>query len=266
MKNIKNKVIIISGDSSGIGLELVNILKKDNIVYGLSRRNISSNDYTHFAIDILDSDKLNDTIDNIYKKEGRIDLVISCSGTGISGAIETTPNEDIKYQLDVNFLGTVNLDKAVLPYLRKDRNGRIVHISSVAAIAPIPFQSFYSASKAAINNYSLALANEVRPFNIKVITVMPGDVKTNFTSNRKKIEDTNNLYEDRVNRSVSKMEKDEQNGQSPIYIAKKIINIINKKNPKNLYTLSFSYKFLAFLIKILPTNLVNKILYRMYAK
>ena len=213
------KVIIVVGDSSGIGKDIANLLCKDNLVYGVSRREIESS-YTHYIGDVTDGNRINEIVKEIYSKHNSIDLVIVASGMGVSGATELIDNKDINAQIDINLKGVINVDKAVIPYMREAKNGKIVHISSVAAIAPIPFQSLYSASKAALNNYSLALNNELKPFNIKVITVMPGDTKTGFTSARKKTEDVDNIYNGRVERSVSKMEKDETNGASSIKVAK----------------------------------------------
>ena len=84
-----------------------------------------------------------------YKK-----IVIVTGGS--SGAVEFTSTDQAKAQFDVNFFGTVNVNKAVLPFMRHQGNGHIINISSVAAVAHIPFQTFYSASKAAISSYSYA--------------------------------------------------------------------------------------------------------------
>lgn len=81
----------------------------------------------------------------------------------------------------MNFFVTVNVNKAVLPYMREAEKGHIINISSVAAVAHIPFQTFYSASKAAISSYSCALDNEVKPYGIQVTAVKPGDIHTGFT-------------------------------------------------------------------------------------
>ena len=113
--------------------------------------------------------------------------MINNAGFGISGAIEFTPIEQAKRQLDVNFFGMVNMNHAVIPVMRKQGFGRIVNLSSVAGAIAIPFQAFYSASKAAINSYTMALANEIKPFGVTVCCVQPGDIQTGFTAARQKI-------------------------------------------------------------------------------
>ena len=100
--------------------------------------------------------------DEVLAREGRIDLLVNCAGMGISGAMEFTPDADARRLMEVNVLGVSNALCAVLPAMRAQRSGRIVNISSVAAVAPIPFQAWYSASKAAVNALTMAAANEVR--------------------------------------------------------------------------------------------------------
>jgi len=261
MKN----VVVITGDSSGMGADLAKMFSSNSIVYGISRRPLNS-DYKHYQADVLDYDKLKEIIDEIYNTEGHIDILIASSGLGVAGAVELMDIKDINYQLNVNFNGVINIDKAVIPYMRNKKSGKIIHVSSVAAVAPMPFQAMYSASKAAINSYSMALANELKPFGITVTSVMPGDTLSGFTSARKKVFDENSLYDGRVERSITKMENDELQGTPSIKVSTKIYKIIMKKKPKVLYTIGASYKFLVFLMKILPSNFVNKILYKIYAK
>lgn len=115
------------------------------------------------------------------------------AGFGISGAVEFTELAEAKKQFDVNFFGCFICSKNVIKYMRLQGGGRIVNLSSLAAPLAIPFQAFYSASKAAVNSLTLALANEVRPFNIKVCAVMPGDVKTGLPRQERKIPPVTNF-------------------------------------------------------------------------
>lgn len=135
---------------------------------------------------MTDEDAVNAAVQQVIQKETKIDAVINCAGFGISGAVEFTSMEQAKAQFDVNFFGTVTVNKAVLPFMRHQGKGHIVNISSVAAVAHIPFQTFYSASKAAVSSYSYALANEVKPYGIHVTVVELGDICTGFTKARQK--------------------------------------------------------------------------------
>ena len=150
--------------------------------------------------------------EEILQREDHIDVLINNAGFGISGAVEFTTTEDAQHQLDVNFFGMVRMNRQVLPVMRRQCYGRIVNLSSVAGAIPIPFQTYYSASKAAINSYTMALANEVKPFGIQVCCVQPGDIRTGFTAAREKNPEGDDIYGGRIARSVAGMERDEQNG------------------------------------------------------
>lgn len=254
-----NKVIVITGASAGIGRATALMLQEQgNIVYNLSRR--ETLDFKYIKTDITKIDEIKVAIETINKNEGRIDVLINNAGMGISGAIENTDLDDVNRLFAVNFFGAFNVTKEVLPIMRKQQSGTIINISSAASKFPLPFQSFYSASKAAISSFSDALRLELKPFNIKVSAIMPGDVKTEFTNSRVKNKSDDPVYAARIDKSVSMMEKDEQNGMLPTEIAKKIIRTINKKNPPPYVTPGFKYAFLVFLTRFLPYRVVLSLL------
>lgn len=262
-----SKTAIVTGGSSGIGLQTALSLHQDHgyDVYLLSRHEFEMEGLHHFCCDVSDEEEVRKTVEQIIREAGRLDLVVNCAGMGISGALEFTERQQARNLFDVNFFGTVNVNKACIPYLRETK-GRIINISSVAAIVPIPFQSFYSASKAAINSYSLALANELKPFGISVCAVMPGDTATGFTAARKKSDEGDDLYSGRISRSVSRMEKDELNGTDSAISGKTIASLAASRHLPPLYTIGFSYKLVNILIRILPVSLSQKLIYRLYAK
>lgn len=264
---MERKVVIITGASSGIGKETAIILaQKGCAVFDFSRRDISVENINHIKVDVTDEENVKKAVSVVFEKENRIDIVINCAGYGISGAVEFTETKDAQRQFNVNFFGTVNVNKAVIPYMRKQRCGRIVNISSVAAVAHIPFQTYYSASKAALESYTNALANEVRPFGISVTAVAPGDICTDFTKARQKSFDGDDIYEGRISRSVSSMEKDEEKGMSSEKAAEYIVKIALRKNVKPVYAIGLQYKFLSVLCKIFPCSFRNRIVGMLYAK
>ena len=205
---MNKKVAIVTGASSGIGRYTAAALNKSGCtVYDLSRRNVPADGIIHIKCDVTNEADIKSAVEQIVNKHKKIDIVINCAGFGISGAVEFTKTEDAKSQFDVNFFGMVNINKAVLPIMRENGGGRIVNISSVAAVAHIPFQTYYSASKAAIESYTCALANEVKPYHITVTAVQPGDICTEFTKARQKSFDGDDIYGGRIARSVAGMER-----------------------------------------------------------
>ena len=182
-----NKTAIVTGGTSGIGKAAALALKKDGwTVYELSRRLTGTEGINHITADITDESGVAAAVEQVVSAEGHIDLVVNNAGFGISGAVEFTDTEDAKRLFDTDFFGMVRINRLIIPIMRKQGGGKIINISSVAAPIPIPFQTYYSAAKAAVNSYTMALANEVRPFKIGVCAVQPGDIKTGFTSARQK--------------------------------------------------------------------------------
>ena len=133
------------------------------------------------------------------------------------------------------------------------------------APAAIPFQAYYSATKAAINAWTAALANEVRPYGITVTAIQPGDIKTGFTAAREKSIAGDEAYGGRISKSVAKMEHDEQNGMDPGVAGAYIAKIALKDKPKPVYTIGFSYKAICVLLKLLPCRLSNWLIGKLYA-
>lgn len=259
-------IAVVTGGSSGIGLWTARSLRDRGMtVYVISRRPFQEKGLHHICADVSDERQSSAAVEEILKKEGDIDVLVNCAGFGISGAVEFTRLEDAKKQFDVNFFGTVNMTRAALPHMRKRGNGRIVNISSVAAPAAIPFQAYYSAAKAAINAWTAALANEVRPYGVTVTAVQPGDISTGFTAAREKSVAGDKEYQGRVSKSVEKMEHDEQNGMKPQTAGAYVAKVAMKKHPKPVYTIGFSYKAICVLLKLLPCRFANWMIGKLYA-
>lgn len=218
----------------------------------------------HVTCDVCSEESTKAAIAEVLKQTETIDVVISNAGFGISGAVEFTEMKEAERQMDVNFMGAVRFTQAVLPQLRKQGFGRIIYTSSVAAQLPVPYQAFYSASKAAINAMALALANEVKDFGISVSVMMPGDVSTGFTDARAKSTKGEEVYTG-ANKAITTMERDERGGMSPRQMAALFWHIATCKSPRPQYVGGFSYRVLCLLDRILPKRLVNWIEYKVYS-
>lgn len=262
-----NKIALVTGGSSGIGRCTATALKNKGCkVYEFSRRDIPNEGIIHISADVTDENAVKSAVESIINADGKIDILINCAGFGISGAVEFTEEKEARKQFDVNFFGTVNVTRSVLPFMREKKSGRIVNVSSVAAVAHIPFQTYYSASKAAIESYTCCLANEVRPFGITVTAVQPGDIATEFTAAREKSFAGDDIYGGRIGRSVAGMEKDEEKGMSPEKAGEYIAKIALKKKVKPAYAIGMTYKLLAVLCKVFPSSVRNYIVGILYAK
>lgn len=264
---MENKIAIVTGGSSGIGRCTAEALRDAGCtVFELSRRDFTHVGIQHMQVDVTNEAAVQNAITQIAMQHGHIDIIVNCAGFGISGAVEFTELSEAKRQFDVNFFGMVNVNKAVIPVMRQNGSGRIVNISSVAAVAHIPFQTFYSASKAAIESYSCAATNEVKPFGISITCAQPGDICTGFTAARKKNTLGDNIYGGRISRSVAGMEKDEQRGMQPQFAGRYIAKIALKKKTKPIYTVGFGYKCLSMLCKFLPCGFRGWVVGLLYAR
>jgi NAD(P)-dependent dehydrogenase (short-subunit alcohol dehydrogenase family) len=261
------KVALVTGGSSGIGLASAKALRDAGVtVYEMSRRDISVEGITHITGDVTKPSDCESAVRLVTDKEGKLDILLCCAGFGISGAVEFTDTDAAKKQLDVNFFGVVNTVKAALPIMRTQKDGRIVLISSVAGAIAIPFQTYYSVSKAAINSYACALRNEVRPYGITVCAIMPGDITTGFTAAREKSPAGDTEYGGRISRSVAKMEKDEETGMSADKAGAYIRHVCLKKHVPPTCSIGIAYKFFTMLNRLLPASFISKLVYILYAK
>lgn len=258
------RVAIVTGGSSGIGLETARALRARGVkVYALSRRPAEGE---HVCCDVADPAAASAAVAEVLRREGRVDILVNCAGMGISGAFEYTDPADAARILEVNVLGMSNVLRAVLPAMRAQRSGRVVNVSSVAAVAPIPFQAWYSASKAAVNALSMAVANEVAPWNVSVVAVMPGDTRTGFTAARRKSAAGDDVYGGRIARSVAKMERDERGGMSAAEAGRRVARIaLDRRTPPQV-SLGLTYKGCAMLAKLLPARAVRFLLRALYGE
>lgn len=259
-------VAVLTGGGSGIGRETCALLAgRGWRVYELSRRDNPAENVTHIFCDVTDPASVTAAFRKVAEKEGKLDLLVNNAGGGISGAAEFTALPEAKNLFDVNFFGVLTCVQAALPLLRASGGGRIVNLSSVAAALPIPFQAFYSASKAAINAFTLALANELRPFGVSVTALMPGDASTGFTDARRKDGRGDEIYGGRIGKSVAAMERDERGGMSAEYVAKRVVSVACRRRVKPLYGVGKKYRFFLILAKILPARLSNRIVGALYS-
>jgi NAD(P)-dependent dehydrogenase (short-subunit alcohol dehydrogenase family) len=260
------KVILITGVSSGFGKQTAELLAASgHTVYGTVR----SGEKVSFSVNYLNLhltniDTINQAVQTVFQNEGRIDVLINNAGMHTGGPVETSPIGNIRLQMDTNFLGMVNLIRKVLPIMRHQGGGTIINFSSIGGLMGLPFQSFYSASKFAIEGFSEALRMEVKQFNIKIVLINPGDFHTNNSANRRNfLAPTGNddPYKYQFEKTLAVIEKDEANGWEPVILARKIVKIVECKNPRHRYIISSFEPKLAVVLKyILPGKLFSMIL------
>ena len=263
------KVILITGASSGIGKSIGEFLhNKGCIVYGTSRNpeRITNSVFPLLALDVRNTESVQNTIQKIITLSGRLDVVINNAGVGITGPIEEIPSAEIKNNFETNFFGPIEVMKAALPQMRSQKSGLIINITSIAGYMGLPYRGIYSASKGALELISEALSMEVKPFGINITNVAPGDFATNIASGRfhaPVIKDS--AYESSYRTTLKMMNEQVDSGNNPIEVAQAIFEIIETQNPKIHYKVgSFIQKFSIVLKRILPDKVYEKILMNHY--
>jgi NAD(P)-dependent dehydrogenase (short-subunit alcohol dehydrogenase family) len=233
-----NKVILITGASSGFGCAIAKALAaKGHRVFGTARSPGAAAGFATLTLDVTQDESVHACIAEVIRAAGRIDAVINNAGFGIAGAIEDTTAAEAQAQFDTNFFGLHRVCRAVLPHLRAQRAGTIINMSSLAGRIPLPFQGFYSATKFAIEAYTEALRMEVRAFGISVSMIEPGDFATSFTANRRMTNETipASPYYEPAMRAIATMAHDEQANQdlSPVIAA--VVTILQSRRPALRY-------------------------------
>jgi NAD(P)-dependent dehydrogenase (short-subunit alcohol dehydrogenase family) len=182
------KVWFITGVSRGFGKVLTeHALANNDIVIGTTRDGKASfagdtRNVHVLPLEVTDAAAIRATVAQAHSLHGRLDVVVNNAGYGLLGSVEEATEEQVGHLFEVNFHGTRRVVQAVLPFLRKQRSGHIINITSIAGLAPGAGAGFYAASKFAVEGFSLALASEVAPLGLKVTLVEPGAFRTDFLS------------------------------------------------------------------------------------
>ena len=191
------KTVIISGTSKGIGLETALAFGRAGYKVFATMRNPANADafkqkikeeslnISISAMDVDSDESVKQAIDAIYKEAGTIDVLVNNAGVEGTGSIEEMSMDVFKSVMETNYFGVLRCAKAVLPQMRTSRNGCIINIASVAGhISNTPLGS-YAASKHAVEAISEALAQEVKPFGVRVAIVEPGIINTQMANSIK---------------------------------------------------------------------------------
>lgn len=257
MKKVKKLNIVITGSSSGIGQSLRRYYENQgHSVLGIS---LDGDDYN---VDVSNKEALTKAFEDIAKKMDKIDILISCAGFGLSGAIELIDAAQIEKEYAVNVYGTIYAIQLAIPLMRE--NAKIINISSACALFPLPFRAYYCSSKAAVSMLSDCLRMELSKTKIQSTAICPCDIKTNFTKNRKKDFQTNERYGDAIRLSAQRIDSREDKRMSVEKATKIMTKIIAKKKLKPQYVMSLRNKMLYQIQKFFPKSLVLKVMTKLF--
>lgn len=191
----KQNIAVVTGSSTGIGFETSLLLarhgfytyatmrdthKSDNIAKIANNENLP---LKVLSMDVDNDDSVRNTIQRILDEKEKVDILVNNAGYGLFGALEDMSLNEIKRQFETNLFGAMRTIKEILPTMRKQKNGIIINVTSIAGVVGIPAECAYVSSKFALEGLSESISYELQPFGIKVILVEPGVINTNFIPN-----------------------------------------------------------------------------------
>lgn len=238
----KQRVWLVTGSSSGFGRalseavldhgdRLVATARHVDAVRSLVRRGGERG--LALRLDVTDATAAKEAVSEAVAHFGRLDVVFNNAGYGHIGAIEEFTEEELRHQVDVDFFGVVNVTRAALPQMRKQRSGHFVQMSSLNGVEPLPGGAFYTAAKFAVEGFSESLAGEVAHLGIKVTIVEPAPFRTRFLSDESakwsRPMDDYDASIGQVRRTLRQM--DGKQPGDPARAAQAIIEIVEAESP-----------------------------------
>jgi len=267
MKQKHSPVAIVTGATAGIGLATSNLLKKEGYtVYGTSRRpeSDSQNGIAMLACDVTSDESVALVIAEVLRRSGRIDLLVNNAGFGLIAGAEESSIEQAKSIFEVNVFGAMRMTNHLLPVMRRQRNGRVINISSVVGFVPAPYYAIYGATKHAIDGYSQTLDHEVRGFGIRVISVEPAFTRTSFETNLVAPDRPLAIY-DSVRKSIIETSRQQvEKGDKPEVVAQVVLQAAQAAKPRLRYPAGPAARQLALMRRIVPEGIFNSILRKQF--
>ena len=257
------KTALVTGASSGMGEEIARTLHKlGYTVYAAARRTarleqLATTGIHALTMDVTDDESITSGIEKIITETGHIDVLINNAGYGSYGAIEDIPMDEARHQFEVNVFGLARLIQLVLPYMRAQRSGTIINISSVGGRLTNPLGGWYHASKHAVEALSDALRMETAPFGIDVVVIQPGGIRTEWpgiTADHLEGTAEGSAYAAQAEAVAGWMrsESTAKRLSPPSVIADTVKKIVTAHKPHTRYVVGFGGKPLVILRRILP--------------
>jgi NAD(P)-dependent dehydrogenase (short-subunit alcohol dehydrogenase family) len=236
---LKNKPTLVTGVSSGIGLEIAQLLAARGArVFG-TVRDLKSAKPIHgveiVRMDVTDDASVREAVQGIVRNAGPVQLLVNNAGYALTGALEETSIEEARQQFETNFFGVLRVTNAVLPEMRQAGYGRIVNISSVVGFIPAPYMGIYAATKHAVEGYTWTLDHEVRKFGVRAVLVEPAYTKSKISQNEKTAQTALKEYAGQRQRTREAVQKGIEHGDEPRLVAEAVCLAVTVKTPRLRY-------------------------------
>ena len=233
------QVALVTGASSGIGEAAARELVAAGFtVYGTSRKAVAGEQregVTFLPLDVTDDASVAGAVSDVLARSGHIDVLVNNAGFGVTGAAEESSVEQARALFETNVFGLMRVTRAVLPVMRAQGSGRIINVSSIVGLIPVPFMALYASSKHAIEGYSESLDHEVREHGVRVLLVEPGFTKTAFDANLATADEPLPLYAQRRELLDEQLAFAVQAGDEPSLVGRAVVAAATDKRPKLRY-------------------------------
>ena len=240
-----NKVILITGASSGIGKETAKLFQTKNWKVAATMRSPEKAadlqnivDVECIRLDVTDVDSIKSAITETLDKFGQIDAIVNNAGYGLVGAFEAATSEQIEKQFQTNVFGLMNVCREILPVFREQKRGTIVNVASVGGRITFPLYSLYHATKWAVEGFSESLQYEVKQFGIKIKIIEPGPIKTDFYDRSMDLTTKEGLtaYDHFIDKAMPNMQKAGADAPDGSIVAEVIYNAVSDDSWKMRYS------------------------------
>jgi len=265
--HVSNKqVILITGTSRGIGQAVAEALRKaGHVVYGSSRRGRDSDPF-HLALDVTDPEACRRALAQVVAEQGRLDVLVNNAGSHLTGAAVENGLEEVRSQMELNFMGAVHMTQAVLPVFLEQRSGKLINMSSLGGLLALPFTSAYNASKFALEGYMSSLRQEVMPFGIWVSNLSPGYIHSGTVDQSILApSQPHPLFASFREGLHQQMLIDSSRGLAMATVAHRITDIVAARRPRYQYKLGRTARMYTFLQGLLPEGLFHAAVRRTFA-
>ena len=256
------KIVLVTGASSGIGRRTAVLLAAQGYrVFGTSREPERCGEIPGvkmLPLDVRSDGSVSKCVQTVTVEAGGIDILVNNAGFLWLGALEEASSEEVLQQFQTNFFGAVRMVNAVLPGMRERGYGRIINISSGAADFAMPFEGFYSASKAALNTYTEGLRQELKHTGVTASLVQPGFFVTGIRDNRKTAARSISGYSEFRERFERSYTRYFNGGQDPEKVARTILKIARARSPGFRYRVGWDSRLLG-VRRFLPDRAVQRL-------